>query len=992
MNAMTSADWTCYPFATQNEQDYHNLISVYLDSVFFPNLNPLDFMQEGHRFEFEDMKDYENTDLQYKGVVYNEMKGNMSDPNDIFAYNLQKNLFPDNLYQHNFGGNPPDIPKLTYDNLVSFHRKFYHPSNAVFYSYGDLGAQLNEINDLILSKFDKLDTTEIDNSIKIKQDLFAEPRSFEAYTPEDALVADPHQQNKICLSWICNDVENFEDTFGLTVLSQLLLSGPNAPFYKSLISPNIGYGYASATGYSMDAVQGSFSVGLNNIKEEDIEKVEKIIIRTLNECVEKGFSLERVEAVLHQFEIDQKQRSGTFGLNLLFRMISLITHRVYSDTNTPIQALQIDDLLGKIKDKVLGDNPSDPQYFQNLIKKYMVDNQHRVSLTMKPDKNYMQKLEQEEKNKLLDIQAGLSPESKKIISEQSVKLAEYQETNSENVDVLPTLKISDIPKISPDPTYVDTLSHEYTVYNELSDESSQITTSLLNSKAITNDLSYFKALYDLEPLFPPSSKGRIEDNDFHMALPLFAMAIGNMGAGDMDYAQLSQKIELQTGGVGAEIHSLTPLVYDQMNNDIKDVADYNQDRLKYTLEINSYCLNRNIENMLNILEDCLLHPNYEFYERLESLIKDKVQSDITQLIESGHSYAISHAASAFGRYLPSLKINEKLDGISQILFAGQLSQSLQGQRYATLKELIVLFYDISYQLFKQQGPSRALFVSDQDNKETETLMAPFGPLDYYNHPNVFQPANENMNPSDYPKPVFARKYSVLEPLFNSANKFVDKKYKEQSEKDKNEGKPDIYTQISMLRNYFAVPSQVNYVAGVVPTVPYNHEDCPSLRVIAKILSLNYLHNQIREKNGAYGGGAAQNKNIFAFFSYRDPCSLRTVETFKESIDWILKNENVSGTDIDQALLSLFGNLDSPKSPSLKGYQEFLQDIDEDIRQKHREGLLSVNKQSIKECVDKYLLKPFEENEVAFSIVGKQDIEQNDKDELENNRFKFVTLG
>ena len=396
---MTSADWTCYPFATQNEQDYHNLMSVYLDSVFFPNLNELDFMQEGHRFEFEEMTDYENTDLQYKGVVYNEMKGNMSDPNDIFAYNLQKNLFPDNMYRHNFGGDPLDIPKLTHKELVDFHRKFYHPSNAVFYSYGDLGAQLNEINALILSKFDRLDTTEIDASIQVKQPLFSEPKSFEALTPEDAIVADPHQQNKICLSWICNEVNDFEDTFGLTVLSQLLLSGPNAPFYASLIKPNIGYGYASATGYTMDAVQGSFSVGLNNIKEEDIEKVEKIILQTLNKCVEKGFESERIEAVLHQFEIDQKRRSGTFGLNLLFRMMSLITHRVYDDAVTPIQALQIDNLLTKIREKVLGDNPSDPQYFQNLIKKYMVDNTHRITVTMKPDKEYMDKLEKEEKNK-----------------------------------------------------------------------------------------------------------------------------------------------------------------------------------------------------------------------------------------------------------------------------------------------------------------------------------------------------------------------------------------------------------------------------------------------------------------------------------------------------------------------------------------------------------------------------------------------------------------
>ena len=339
-----------------------------------------------------------------------------------------------------------------------------------------------------------------------------------------------------------------------------------------------------------------------------------------------------------------------------------------------------------------------------------------------------------------------------------------------------------------------------------------------------------------------------------------------------------------------------------------------------------------------------------------------------------------------------MKVTEKLEGISQILFAGQLSNSLQGQRYATLKELIALFHDISYQLFTQQGPSKALYVSDRDQFDSEQLMAPFGPLDHFNHPAVFQPLRDDANPSDLPRPVFGRKYNVVEPLFNSANKFVDKKHKEQTQKDKDEGKPDTHTQISMLRNYFAVPSQVNYVAAVLPTVAYDHEDCAALRVVAKLLTQNYLHHHIREQNGAYGGGATQNKNIFAFFSYRDPCSVTTTQTFRNSVDWILQNDSVSGRDIDEALLSLFGTLDSPRSPSQKGSQEVLQGIDEEMRQRHREQLLAVNKDAVRNAVDQYLLKPFEENEVAFTIVGKQDVEQSEKDQLEDARYKFVTLG
>merc|ERR1719474_1372343 len=234
--------------------------------------------------------------------------------------------------------------------------------------------------------------------------------------------------------------------------------------------------------------------------------------------------------------------------------MSLITHRVYDEHKSPVQALQIDSLLETLRLKVLGSDtadggvaPSDPKYFENLIRKYFVENTHRVTLVMKPDKNYMAKLEQEERNKLLDTQSALSPESKRLISEQSVRLKEYQDTNNLNVDVLPTLKVSDIPKASPDPTEIDRIRHEYTVHNELTAANAQIEVPLLSTKEITNDLSYFKVLYDLEPLFPASSSGRIEDNDFHMIMPLYSQCLSAMGAGDMDYKALAQKMELQTG-------------------------------------------------------------------------------------------------------------------------------------------------------------------------------------------------------------------------------------------------------------------------------------------------------------------------------------------------------------------------------------------------------------------------------------------------------------
>lgn len=249
------------------------------------------------------------------------------------------------------------------------------------------------------------------------------------------MVTDPYRQTKMCVSWLCNHVSNWEDTFGLTVLGELLLSGPNSPFYKSLIKPNIGYAYSPTAGYSIDAVQGSFTVGLSSIKDEDIDKVRAIIDDTLKSCVRDGFAKERLEGILHQFEIDQKQRSGTFGLNLLFRMMSLVTHRVYNPS--PVQALEIDKMIEDLREKVIGKEdkngvfipPTDAKYFENLINKYLLnkDINNRIELIMRGDNQYLSKLEEKEKNELKIIENSLNDDAKGFIVKEAKELEEYQE-------------------------------------------------------------------------------------------------------------------------------------------------------------------------------------------------------------------------------------------------------------------------------------------------------------------------------------------------------------------------------------------------------------------------------------------------------------------------------------------------------------------------------------------------------------------------------------
>ncbi|ETO19663.1 peptidase M16 family protein, partial [Reticulomyxa filosa] len=254
MNAMTSADWTCYPFSTQNEQDYDNLLNVYVDSVFFPELKELDFRQEGHRLELitkrmkEDIDNDNKILLERKGVVYNEMKGKMSDPSDLFAMHTDKNVFSDTIYQHNFGGDPEVIPQLTHKQLKEFHAKYYHPSNAVFYSYGDLQPCLRQLHELVLSKFSPLDSLrDIDDSITLQPYYESPVKHIACEGPPDAFLGEPDRQTRMCMTWLCNRVDDVEDTIGLMVLSQLLLNGPNAPFYQQMIATGMGYSFTTNT-------------------------------------------------------------------------------------------------------------------------------------------------------------------------------------------------------------------------------------------------------------------------------------------------------------------------------------------------------------------------------------------------------------------------------------------------------------------------------------------------------------------------------------------------------------------------------------------------------------------------------------------------------------------------------------------------------------------------------------------------------------------------
>lgn len=282
MNAFTASDYTMYPFSTQNPKDFQNLLSVYLDAVFFPCLRELDFWQEGWRLEHETPTD-PSSRLVFKGVVFNEMKGVFSDNESLYAQHLQNKLLPDHTYSVVSGGEPLAIPDLTWKQLQHFHATHYHPSNARFFTYGDLPLEqhLQQIEEEALSKFERTEP----NTAVPPQTHWDKPRVDHVTCRPDSLAPDPMKQNTLCMSYLLGDITDTFEAFILSLLSSLMISGPNSPFYKALIEPEIGSDFSSSVGFDGSTRQASFTIGLQGMAEADTETVKRIIAQTIDDII-----------------------------------------------------------------------------------------------------------------------------------------------------------------------------------------------------------------------------------------------------------------------------------------------------------------------------------------------------------------------------------------------------------------------------------------------------------------------------------------------------------------------------------------------------------------------------------------------------------------------------------------------------------------------------------------------------------------------------------
>ncbi|MBJ7539558.1 insulinase family protein [Marinomonas transparens] len=632
MNAFTSSDWTAYPFASKNKKDFNNLLGVYLDAVFFSRLDELDFSQEGHRLEFAEPENAES-DLTFKGVVFNEMKGAMSSTTSVLWQTLTKYLFPSNTYHFNSGGEPTDIPDLSYQDLLAFYRTHYHPSNAVFMTFGDISAEAlqAEFETKVLSRFERLDTQ---ISVPNAKRYFSPVRVEEGYAAEEVKEDGSH----VVLAWLLGESTDLAQQFEAQLLSNVLLDNSASPLLRVLEGSDLGRAPSPLCGLEDSNKEMSFMCGLEGVKREDAGKVEALIVSTLKDIAENGVPQDMVDAMLHQLELSQREIGGDgypYGLQLILAGLSTAVH-----SGDVIAQLDLDPVIADMRGKVL-----DRQYIPNLIKSLLLSNAHRVTLTLSPDDVLEARRNKAEKDRLSRIKAALSDEQKQNIIERSAALKERQ-SQVDDMSILPKVGLEDVPARLP----------QYDKHKKAGD------LPVTFYPQGTNGLVYQQLVIALPEL----------DEEEMSYLPLFSSLIAELGVGEQDYLAVQERQAQVCGGLGA-------------SNSIRATLEDRQSVNGYFV-LNSKALVSNVVAMSELLKDTIMNVRFDEVSRVKELVAQRRARREQSITGQGHSLAMTAAASGISGYSAQ---QEAWGGMTGIRSAIALDDALKADDSAAMAVLTI---------------------------------------------------------------------------------------------------------------------------------------------------------------------------------------------------------------------------------------------------------------------------------------------------------------
>ena len=876
MNAFTSSDYTSYPFATTNRKDFNNLMSVYLDATLHPLLKENDFTQEGWRIGPQDpealasdQSNEEAAKLVFKGVVYNEMKGQMSDASYLYYIRYQDHIFPD---INNSGGDPQKMTDLTYEDLKNFHMRNYHPSNARIFTYGDmpLDDHLVEIGQR-LEIFEKI---QADKAIKepIKLDS---PQDIVVTGPTDPLV-DKDMQYKTSVSWLMGNTSDIVETFSLGVMSSLLMDGYGSPLYRGLIESGLGPDFSPNTGYDGGGKVGILAVGLSGVKQADVPRVKVAIHKTLEEVHQKGFDQHKIDGILHQLELALKHKTANFGMGLMNRL-----QPGWFNGVDPFDSLQWNETVSAFKERL-----AQGGYLEGLLEKYLL-NDRTLTFTMEPSATYGEDLIKEEAERLASKIAeaegkfGGKKEAQQVLTSQELELVEVQNSaRSMDVSCLPQVNVSDITRqMERKPVRDSKLDQVKIQWREAS----------------TNGLTYFKAINTLQGL----------PQELRILIPLFSDAIMRLGTKDKTMEEIEDLIKLKTGGISTGYYTASK------------PEDYMTAVEGFSLS--GYALDKNVTDMFELLRLVIQETNFDGAEA-ESMIRQLIQGDasgaLNAVASSGHAYARRYAES---NITPHGFLSEQVKGLTQVRNITALASRTPEQGLADVIQKLKTIQ--SFAVSNSASFRAAITCGAESVSSNEASITQF--LSHL--------------PSDV-----SISSTTTDSNFESRNS----------------------------KTFFPLPYQVYYSATTIPTVPYTSTQSAPLSILAQLLTHRHLHHEIREKGGAYGGGAYANalNGVFGFYSYRDPNPQNTMKIVADAGRWA-RDRRWTAQDLEEAKLSVFQSLDAPESVNQEGMTRFTSGIDEDMEQRRREQLLDVQLDEVRSVADDIIVKGM--SKASSAILGEK---------------------
>ncbi|MGB3509202.1 MAG: insulinase family protein [Microcoleaceae cyanobacterium] len=612
INAMTGPDCTYYPVSSKVKQDLFNLAEVYFDAVFHPLLSENTFKREGHHLAPADPENPKG-ELKFTGVVYNEMSGAFSDPEQRLDSIANRSLFPDNIYGLEYGGDPKDIPELTYQDFRDFHANYYHPSNGYFVFYGNIPTE--EYISFLAEKLDVFERREPNINIT-PQTRWSEPVFKEDSYPIGA--ADPEEEKTyIMMKWLVGNSTDPTEWTALDILSRILLGNEAAPLKKALVESQIGQDLLRS-GVDSVGKETTFHIGIQGSEADRGEAFNQLVLNTLEAISTNEIEPSLVEAAFQQATYQHQEIARMYPLRMLFRVM-----QTWIYGNDPLTFLNMSDRLAECKQRYT----EDPRYFNNLIREKLLNNSHRLTLTLKPEREWQSTYDQAVAAQVEQLRSQLTPEQLEQIATEAEELEVESGTPNapEAVAKLPQLQVSDLPQQPENiPTEVEHLDGGVTI---------------LRNQVLSNGVNYLQLDFSLRGLF----------EDLWLYVPTYIDALRKLGAGEMNYEQIARRIASNTGGINFQCQLRT----------------YAQDAYRpvHGFRVTLKTLDEQIEPALELLRDMIFAVNPRDTARLRDVVNQSHAQCSSDLVYNGIYTAMLRASAGM---TPEAKISEIINGLPQL--------------------------------------------------------------------------------------------------------------------------------------------------------------------------------------------------------------------------------------------------------------------------------------------------------------------------------------